>query len=882
MTFWRRRREADLHDEIRSHLEMSVQDRVERGETRSSAIDAARREFGNEGLVKDATRDAWGGNWGEVLLQDLRYGARMLARSSGFAIVAVFTLSLGIGLNTALFSVVNGVLLSPLSFPKPDQLVSLYQSRNDFDKSSITYPNFLDWQRENHSFTDIAGHRLTNFSLTGSGEAERVKAVMISSGFFAVLGVKPLAGRFFVPDEDRLGAQPVVLISEGFWHRQLGSAPSVIGRTLILDGTAHTIVGIIPSSFHLQIFNFVVADVYTPIGQWNYDLFRNRATAQGMDAIGRLKPGVTLQQARADMQGITSQLALAYPQADKDVGASIIPLKQSEVERIQPLLLLLLGAVGFVLLIACANVANLVLARSTSRTREFAIRAALGASRTRVIRQLLTESLLLAFAGGSMGVLLASWGVQGALSLAGSLNPSGIPRADEIRLNTHVLIFSLGITFLVGIVFGLIPALKTADQKLRDSLQEGGRNTTARSGGLRALVVAEVAMSLVLLVGAGLMIRSFVYLWSVNPGFVPEHAATFYVSLAPPLQKANPETIRSEFRHVADTIGSVPGVESVSLMDGSLPMQGDSEDPFWIEGRPKPVTDTDKPWALWYEVDSNYLRAMGIPLLRGRFFTPADDSYSRGVAVVDTVFAEKYFPNKDPIGKTIVDDYVGPTEIIGVVGHVQHWGPGLDTKSKLRAQMYFPFAHIRDKAMPAIARGFGVVVRSRGDPAGVIGSIRAALAHMNSEQVMHDAHTMRETISDTLAPQQFMMILLGVFAALALVLASIGIYGVVSYLSAQRTHEIGLRVVLGAQRWHVLRLVLSEGVRMATLGVAIGVAAAFGLTHLLANFLYGVSTRDPLTIAGVALLLAIVTLTSCYIPARRAMRVDPLVALRYE
>ncbi len=691
----------------------------------------------------------------QEVFQDLKYGARMLLRSPGFSAVAILTLALGIGANTTLFSVVNGVLLNPLPFSQPDPLVSLYESKPNFDNGAITYPNFLDWQRQNHSFVNIAGHRLTNFSLTGTSEAERVRAAQISAGFFPILGVKPLAGRLFSADEDRLGAQPVALIGEGLWRRKFGAAPDIIGRSLILDGSAHTVVGIIPSSFRLQMQNFRVADVYTPIGQWNYQWFLNRATAQGMDAIGRLKPGVTLQQARADMAGITRELAVEYPKADKGVGASVIPLKEAAVWGLGPLLLLLLGAVGFVLLIACVNVANLLLARSTGRTREFAIRAALGASKPRVIRQLLTESILLAIAGGSLGVLLATLGVQGVLQFAQRLNPEGgMPRAEEIGLNNHVLLFTLAIALFVG-------------------------------------------------------------------------------------------------------------------------------------------SDNDKPWALWYEVDSNYLKAMGIPLLHGRFFTTADDLNSQRVAVIDSTFAEKYFPNEDAVGKTIVDDYVGPTVVVGVIGHVNHWGPGSEMENRLQAQMYFPFAQIRVKAMSVVASGFGVAVRSKGDPLSVMGSIRTAVSRMNSQQIIYEVSTMQETIANRLAPQQFVMVLLSLFAGLALVLASVGIYGVVSYLVGQRTHEVGIRIALGAQQKDVLCLVVGEGLKMACAGVALGLLAAFALTRVMANvlnsadpdyprILYRVSATDPLTFAVVAAFLATVALAACYVPARRAMRLDPIIALRHE
>jgi predicted permease len=816
-----------------------------------------------------------------VLWQDIRYGIRMLAKKPGFTLVAVLTLTLGIGANTAMFSVVNGVLLNPLPFPHPDQLVVLYESKVHFENGAISYPNFLDWQKDNRSFESMAGFRSAEVSITGSGESERVTAQMLSADFFGILGVKPLMGRTFTPDEDRLGASPVALISEGFWHRKFGSVPDMVGRTILLDGTGYSVIGIVPASFHLGVANFRNSDVYLPLGQWNFGLFRDRATVFGMDALGRLKTGVTLEHARADMNGIASQLGAAYPQADKGIGATLVPLKQDIVREVKPLLVLLLGAVGFVLLIACANVANLLLARSMGRTREFAIRAAMGASSSRIIGQLLTEGILLAIAGAALGLTLASWGVQGALKLALTLHPEGIPRAEEIGIDWRVLSFTIAITFLVGILFGLAPAWKTKKADLRETLSEGARGATAaRSGTQRVLVATELAMAVILLVGAGLMIRSLTRLWSVNPGFNPENVVTFYLSLAPSMQRSNPDTIRADFNQVVETIAAVPGVESVALLNGSLPMHGDSEDPFWIEGQPKPGSDNDKPWALWYEVDPNYLKVMGIPLLRGRFFSESDNTHSPHVAVIDEAFAAKYFPNQDPIGKRIVDDYVGPTEVVGIVGHVKHWG--LDDKIAIHAQMYFPFAQVRDNAMPNVAKGVAVVVCSQGAPARTIASIRAGVTQLNGEQVISDALTMNEVISTSLADRRFLMILLIVFAVAALLLASVGIYGVLSYLVGQRIPEMGIRMAFGAQQSDILRLILGEGMRMVIIGLATGLMGALGLTSLMAKLLYGVSASDPATFASVAAVLTAVAVAACYAPARRAMGVEPMVALRHE
>jgi len=813
--------------------------------------------------------------------QDIRYGLRMLGKNPGFTAVAVLTLALGIGANTAMFSVVHGVLLKPLPYTDADRLVVFYEKKIHFENGSISYPNFLDWQKDNTSFASMAAYRPIEFTLSGVGEPERLTAEMTSSEFFPTLGVAPLAGRLFTADEDRLGASPVALISEGFWRRKFGTAADTVGRTITLDGVSHLIVGIIPASFRLEMWLFRPSDVYTPIGQWTYDLFRHRDTAMGMDAIGRLKPGVTLEQARADFDGLTGRLAALYPKEDKGLSANLIPLKENIVRDVQTPLLLLLGAVGLVLLIACVNVANLVLARSTGRAREFGIRNALGATWGRLIRQLITESTLLAMAGSILGLLLASFGVQAAIQLALTLRPGGIPLSEQIALDWRVLAFTTGITILVGILFGLAPALKARSLNLQGTLKEGARGMTAtRSRAQHALVVAEFAMALVLLVGAGLMIRSLLRLWSVHPGFEADRAVTFYLSLDPSTYKASPEAVQATFRQASETIASVPGVESVSLLAGSLPMRGDSDDPFWIEGRPKPLADTDKPWALWYQVDPTYLKAMGIPLRRGRFFTAEDTARAPRVAVIDESFATKYFPDENPIGRRIVDDYVGTAEIVGIVGHVKHWG--LDDKSTLHAQMYFPLAQIRDEAMPDLAKGVGVVLRSQGSPADVMGSVRAAVTRLNGQPIIFDVRTMNDVISASLANRRFLMDLLVVFAALALLLGSVGIYGVLSYLVGQRIPEIGVRLALGAQRGDVLRLILNEGLRMTFLGVAIGLAGALALSRLMNKVLYGISAADPVTFLGVAVLLTVVALAACYVPARRATRVDPLVALRYE
>ncbi len=811
----------------------------------------------------------------QTLLQDIRGGIRFLWKNPGFTAVAVLTLSLGVGANTSLFSVVNGVLLNPLPYPQPEQLTAIYQKTPTFEHSSIAYLNFLDWQKDNRTFESIAAYRNDDFNLSGMGEAERLRGDMISASFFPLLGVKPVIGRTFTLEEDRVGGDPVVVVSEGFWKREFGSSPEILGRILTLNGTARTIVGVIPSSFHLDRNN----DVYIPIGQWADPTFRDRRVSMGMFGIGRLKPDVTIEQARADMDGIARNLEAAYPEADAKVGITLISLKKDMVGDIQPFLLVLLGAVGFVLLIACANVANLLLARATGRTREFAIRLALGASRWRVIRQLLTESVLLGILGGGLGLILAAWGTQAILNVL----PEALPRSQEIGVDTRVLLFTLAVSVLAGIVFGLAPALKTLQSDLQETLKEGGRGSSgARHRAQRIFVVVEMALALVLLVGAGLMIRSLSMLWSVNPGFNPHNVLTFNVAL-PPTLVASPTGIRPALRAIHDGVKAIPGIEAASIEGGSLPMMGDSELPFWREGQPKPASDGDMSWALMYLVEADHLKAMGIPLLRGRFISAQDDIHTPPVIAIDESLARKYFPNEDPIGKRVNLGIVGTQpEIVGIVGHVRHWGLDTDASNAIQAQMYIPFMQIPDQFMPLVATSVQVALRSEGAPLSLVGGIRNAMSQINSQQVVYGVETMDDAISDSLAARRFSMILLGLFAALALLLSSVGIYGVIAYLVGQRTQEIGIRMALGAQQEDVLRMVLGEGATMAIAGIAIGLAAAYGLTREMTKMLYGVSATDPLTFAGVSVLLVGVALLACYIPARRATRVDPMVALRYE
>jgi predicted permease len=814
-----------------------------------------------------------------TLSHDVRFGVRMLAKSPGFSAIAILTLALGIGANTALFSVVNGVLLNPLPYAEPDRLAAVYAKTQDFGHSSISYPNFLDWVREQHSFSSIAAFREDDYNLTGMGEPERVKTEMVSASFFSTLGVRPVAGRLFRPEEDVRGAQPVALISAGLWSRKFGSSPEAVGKMITLNGVGYTVVGVIPGDFRYQSGNFHDSDVYVPIGQWEDSTFRDRRAAMGMDAVGRLKPGLTLRQAQADMDTVAQHLAEIYPDADKGHGIALLPLKEDVVGNIRPFLLVLLAAVGFVLLIACANVANLLLARSTSRTREFAIRVALGASRSRVIAQLLTESVLLGCAGGALGLGFAGWGTKAAIKFL----PQALPRVGEVRIDHRILLFTLAVSLLAGLLFGLAPTIRAARENIHETLKEGGRTVSAARHRIQSVfVVAEMALALVLLVGTGLMIRSLAKLWSVDPGFDPRNALTFEVSY-PSTMGSTPVAIRSAMRQLHDSASTVPGVRAASLSVGSTPMWGDSELPFWIEGQPKPASQAEMKSALFYGVEPEYLRAMGIRLERGRFLTAQDNENSRFVIVIDDQFAELYFPGQDPIGKHVNFLFFDrPAEIVGVAGHVKQWGLDENAKSPVLAQFYFPIWQIPDQFLPLLARGAAVVARTEEAPEQVIPGVRQAITRLNGEIVMYDTRTLEWFIAGSLSARRFSIALLSTFGGLALLLSCIGIYGVISYLAGQRIHEIGIRMALGAQRRDVLQLVLGQGSQMALIGVAIGLAASFGLMRVMRKILYGISAYDPITFLGVATLLLLVALAACYLPAHKAMRIDPMRALRYE
>ena len=841
--------------------------------------------------MSEGVKNSMSANFFSSFPQDLRYGFRVLAKSPGFSLIAILTLALGIGANTAIFSVVNGILLNPLPFHDSHQLVSMFEEIPNFKNGSISYPNFLDWQRMNTTFAGMAAYRSVGFNLSGAGEPERLHAEMISAGFFEILGVNPIMGRTFTAGEDRLGANPTVMITEGFWKRKFGGRKDIIGQRLVLDDVGRTIVGVVPSSFHLHIQNFQrgtpLNEVYVPVGEYNEPKFyAQRGAGWGLDAIGRLKPGVTLQQAREDMDRVSHDLAAAYPAIDADKKANILTLQDEMVGDMRPILLVLLGAVAFVLLISCVNVANLLLARSTARQNEFAIRIALGAGQQRVIRQLLTESLILAIIGGVLGLIVAKFGTAAALAAV----PRTLPRSEDIGLDARVLLFTLAVSVLAGIIFGLAPAWKAVRASVGGTLSESGRGVAGgRSGAQSVFVVGEMGMALVLLIGAGLMIRTLFFLWGLDPGFNPKNVMTFALSGPTSYKVQSADTIRSAFRQLHDKLASSPGVESVSFSEGAEVMGSDDEDYFWFVGKPMPVHQSDLPMTIEYDVEPDYLKVMQIPMRRGRFFTAADNEHAPAVVVIDETLAAKYFPNQDPLGQYLDlntnsgnPDKVPNPQIIGIVGHVNQWGLDNDGPDALRAEIYLPLAQIQDKEVLRTGVAADVYVRFKASGAFNLPALRSRILEFNSEMVVHNPEELQKSVADSISSKRFTMTLLGAFALLALLLASIGIYGVLSYMVGQRTKEIGVRMALGAGKLDVLRMVLKDGARMTLLGIGLGLVGALGLTRLMQSMLYGVRPTDPLTFISVAALLGLIAMVACYVPAHRAMDVDPIEALRHQ
>jgi predicted permease len=815
------------------------------------------------------------------LAHDLRHAIRVLTSRPGFAVMAVLPLALGIGANTAMFSVVNGVLLRPLPYRDPDRLMRLAEKSPTFSEMSLSYLNLRDWQVQNRSFESIIGFRHEEMTLTGSGEAQRLAARMVSAGYFQTLGVKMALGRGFLAEEDRPGGNPVVVVAEEFWKDRLGGDSAIIGRSLTLNGQSRTVVGIAPAGLLL----YGRYDAYTPLGQWTDPLIKQRDMHPGIHCFGRLRAGITIEQARSDMDAVARRLAEAYPHDNSGHGVAIRPLKASIVGDVRPALWILTAAVAFVLLIACVNVANLLLARATSREREIAIRTSLGASRGRLIRQLLTESILLALLGGVVGLGLAVWSTDAIVKLLARILPQALPRMQEIVVDRNVLLFTLAGSIFTGVLFGIAPAIQATHGRLHAVMKESGRSVAGGGRRLRdALVIAEVALALVLLAGAGLMIRSLRELAAVNPGFDAHNVLTFNIALAHRNLKDG-ATARLAVNQLVDRLRSIPGIEAVAT-NGDVPLSGDdSEFPFYVEGRPKPATQGQMSWAMLYPVTPDYLNVMRIPLLRGRFFTEHDGQNSTPVVVVDEIFAKKQFPGEDPIGKAIIIGAQGmeqPIEIVGVVGHVAHWGLDVDATSPVRQQAYFPFLQIPDALTIPLAGGSTFLARASANPLALVNAAKSQIVGGDRDQAVYNVRSMEQMIEETLAQRRFTMLLLALFAGLALLLASIGIYAVISYAVSQRTREIGIRMALGAQQQSVLRLVVGHGLTLVAAGIALGCASAVVLTRTMSSLLFGVHSGDPLTLIAVSLIVASIALVASYAPARRAARIDPMVALREE
>ena len=807
------------------------------------------------------------------LLQDVRYGMRTLLKSPGFTLVAVITLALGIGANTAMFGIVNAVLLRPVPYPEPDRLLKLYSSGRGFRQGSVSYPNFLDWQRSSRSFQEMAAYRTDNFNLTGQANPERLRGAMASARVFAVLGTRPVIGRTFTDEEDRPAAAPVAVVTATLWKTRFGGDPAVLGSRITLNGGAYTVIGVVPADDVV----FPRVSVIIPTGQWSEPLFWDRGVSMGLQVIGRLRAGVTPLQAKSELDAVAAGLAREYPKENKDQGIFSLSLREDVVGDVRTPLLVLLAAVGFVLLIACANVANLLLARFAVRRREFALRGALGASPSRLVRQLVTEGLLLALAGGALGLVVAI--TVNAIFVSGL---DALPRGSTIGLDGSVLGFTVLVSLVASLAFGVTPALQRSRSEMNEVLKEGSRGSSGRRGLQRGLVVVEVALALILAASAGLMIRTMWHLGSVNPGFDPHNVIVFGVAGSPAVH-GTPVAVRNGFAETSRQLRAVPGVSAASILVGSIPMNTDSQLPYWVEGRPKPAEQSQMEQALFYGVEPEYFDIMRIPLLRGRLLDARDNESSACSIDIDEEFARRAFPAQDPLGQRVNFDLVPmQCEVVGLVGHIKQWGLDTDATSKVRSQMYISFRQFPDAVMDLVSTGSGYVVRTAGDSYAPVPALKRATNAVSGNMVMFGEQTMEDIIDGSLGPRRFTRLVLAMFAGLALVLAAVGIYGVMSYAVSQSVHEIGIRQALGADRRRVFGMVLGVAVRLAVIGIALGGAGALAATRAMKGLLFGVTAADPTTFVAVSLLLLLVTVIASYVPAWRATRVDPIVALRSE
>jgi predicted permease len=856
----------DIDEELRAHIEMETEANREQGMTPAEARLSAMKSFGNVGSIKDQAYEIRGGGFMETLWQDLRYSGRMLFKHPGFTLIAVLTLSLGIGANTAIFSIVNAVLLRPLPYQAPEQLLMLGEF---VPRGSVSYPNFVDWRAQSNVFDSTSAVRQNeSYNFTGTGEPERLQGRLVSAGFFSLLDTNPQVGRDFRAEDDHPGATPAVILSHAFWNRRFGSDPTVIGKQITLNNQSFTVVGVSPQNFQFG----PEADVSVPIGL-TAERFKARGADPGISVVARLKSNVSQEQAQTETNMIYERLAQQYPEANATRGGYLTSLHENFVGDVRQPLLILLGSVGLVLLIACANVANLLLVRASSRKREMSVRVALGANRWRIIRQLLTESLMLAVIGGVLGILLAHWGA----SFIAKQLPDGVPRLAEARVDLPVLAFTLGVSLLTGLFFGLAPAFQASRLNLTEALKEGDRGSSGGRQRFRSLlVVCEVALTLTLLVGAGLLIQSFRRVLQVDPGFEPQNLLTMQVSV----NNTDGHQVAAFFDQWQEKVRSLPGVRATAVSNG-LPLGVANRPAFFIEGRPRPENGT-APSAIRYTVSRGYFETMGIGLLKGRVFTGQDTRDTPQVVIIDEALAQQHFQNEDPIGKRLSQSANGTPnyEIVGVVRHVEQ--DNLDGQLARTPQFYLSFDQIPIDRLPTQVRRINLLTRTDVEPSSLVSAVRGEIASLNKDQAVFNVRTMAEIVSQSVAPRRFSMMLLSVFAVVALALAGIGIYGMMSYAVAQRTREIGLRMTLGAQRGSVLRLVIGDGMKLALAGVVLGLIASVVLTRTMKNLLFGVSPTDPVTFVSIALLLAIIALLACWVPARRATKVDPIVALRYE
>jgi predicted permease len=866
--------DQDFANELDSHLDMLADENIRRGMPPEEARRAARIKLGGVTQLKETNRELRSLPVIETFLQDARYAFRMLRKNPGFTAVAVLTLALGIGANTAIFSVVYAVLLKPLPYANPNQLVSAFQANTQegVPEDGTSYPNFEEWRAQNHVFSDLSTINFHQLTLTGSGEPSVVNTCVVTPQHFALLDVKPLQGRIFYLDDGKQGAPPVVILSENLWRGTLGADPKIVGSSITLDKRPFTVVGIMPAAFRSPFINNA-QDVWIPLVQ--DPLFGSWMARRGghwLPVFGRLKPGVSLAQAQAEMDTISERLASEFPAENKGWTVRLVPMQKEIVGDVRTALLVLLGAVGLVLLIACANIANLLLTRATSRSKEIAVRTALGAGRSRIIRQLLSETAVLGLLGGVVGIALAYWGVR-ALS---SLLPDNLPQLNAIRVDNFVLIFALALSAIASVAFGLVPALFVSKSDIQASLREGSSRSGESGNRRRArsfLAAAEIALAMVLLVAAGLLLRSFSKLTSVSPGFDAQHIVKAEVSL-PQFQYSKPQQWTAFSDQLLAGIQAQPGLQDsaiaipVPIADGFINLA------FEIDGVP-PATSSDSRLANYVSVSPNYFRVMEIPLLSGRLFNQQDIADAPRVTLISKALAQRYFPNQDPIGKHLNFGFPPngdvSREIIGIVGDVRDKSLG-DAPAPM---MYVPFSQ-------APFWGANLVVKSTLSTSAVATSIRQQVQKIDKDLPVTDVEKLPDLLDASVSQQRFRTFLLGLFAAMALILAATGIFGVISYSVSRRTNEIGIRVALGASRSAILRMILRETLILAAVGLAVGLPCALAASHLIGHMLFGVSANDPLTLAAVAFALAAVAALAGFVPARRAMQVDPMVALRHE